>query len=221
LGSFANLTDVKGLCRYQDQLLRYAIITLEGEYMKTQTLFRLGALATLFTALGYLIGEAMYLFGNVQTIFFAWYFIIVSVIQVFAYFALYAAQVKRNDIVLFIGFVISIVGLLYSFMDSERRLAWRTGVITDAQLEQAAQITSLAILNLVGNASIILGWILFGIGVIRSDVLPRGAGILMILAGVAMFVRDFFIFEYFFALLSTAAYGWLGWSLWKNSSEAT
>lgn len=30
--------------------------------------------------------------------------------------------------------------------------------------------------------------------------------------------RDFFIFEYFFAALSTAAYGWLGWWLWTNPS---
>lgn len=80
--------------------------------MRTETLLRCGALATFVTALGYFIGEAMYLFGNVQTIFFAWYFVIVSVFQVFAYIALYAAQVKRKDTVLFIGFIISIVGLL-------------------------------------------------------------------------------------------------------------
>lgn len=188
--------------------------------MRKQTLYRLGALATLLTAVGYLAGEAMYLFGNVETIFFAWYFVIVSVFQVFAYIALYAAQVERHDIVLFIGFVLSIIGLLYSFMDSERRLAWRMGVLTDAQVEQMTQITSFMILNVVGNASIMLGWVLFGFGVIRSGIFPRWAGILMILAGVVMFVRDLFFFEYFFAVLSSVAYGWLGWALWNNSSEA-
>lgn len=187
--------------------------------MKTQTLFSLGAIATLITALGYLVGEAMYLFGNVQTLFFAWYFVIISVFQVFAYIALYAAQAKRGDIILFIGFVLSILGLLYSFMDSERRLAWRAGLITDAQLEQAGQITSFAVLNIVGNASIILGWIIFGLGVTRSGIFPRWAGILMILAGIFMVVRDFFIFEYFFAVLSSLAYGWLGWVLWKKAQE--
>jgi hypothetical protein len=186
--------------------------------LKTQTLFRLGALATLLTAIGYGVGEALYLFGNVETVFFAWYFVIVSVFQVFAYIALYAAQVKRGDIFLFIGFVLSIIGLLYSFMDSERRLAWRTGVLTDAQLELAGQITSFVVLNLVGNVSIILGWVVFGFGVIRSGIFPRWAGILMMLTGVAMVVRDLFIFEYFFAALSTAAYGWLGWALWTNPS---
>ena len=187
--------------------------------MKTQTLFRLGAIATLITALGYLVGEAMYLFGNVQTLFFAWYFTIISVFQVFAYIALYAVQAKRGDIVLFLGFVLSILGLLYSFMDSERRLAWRTGLITDAQLAQAAQIASFAVLNIIGNAAIVLGWIVFGLGVIRSDIFPRLAGILMILAGVFMVIRDLFIFEYFFAVLSSLAYGWLGWSLWNKAQE--
>jgi hypothetical protein len=189
--------------------------------MKTQTLFRLGAIATILTAVGYLIGEAMYLFGNVQILFFAWYFVIISVFQVFAYIALYAAQVKRGDIVLFIGFVLSILGLLYSFMDSERRLAWRTGLINDAQLAQAAQITSFAILNVIGNVSIILGWVVFGVGVIRAGIFPRWAGIFMILAGVFMVVRDLFIFEYFFAVFSSLAYGWLGWSLWNKAKEVT
>jgi hypothetical protein len=188
--------------------------------MKTEVLFRLGAIATFVTALGYFIGEAMYLFGNVQTLFFAWYFVIVSVFQVFAYFALYSAQAKRGDTILFIGFVLSIIGLLYSFMNSEGRLAAQTGLISEAQLAQAAQITSFTVLDRIGNISIILGWIIFGFGVIRADVFPRWAGMLMILAGVVMFVRDYFIFEYLFAVLSTAAYGWLGWSLWTNSGEA-
>ncbi len=187
--------------------------------MKTQTLFRLGAIATLITAFGYLVGEAMYIFGNVQTLFFAWYFVVVSVFQVFAYIALYAAQAKRGDIILFVGFVLSILGLLYSFMDSERRLAWRTGLITDAQLAQAAQIHSFAVLNVTGNVSIILGWIVFGVGVIRSGIFPRWAGILMILAGLFMVIRDFFIFEYFFAIFSSLVYGWLGWALWIKAQE--
>ena len=189
--------------------------------MNTQTLFRFGAIATLLTAFGYFVGEAMYLFGNVQTLFFAWYFIIVSVFQVFAYIALYAVQAKRSDIILFIGFVLSILGLLYSFMDSERRLALRTGLVTQEQLLKGSEISSLAFLQTAGNVFIILGWIVFGIGVIRSGIFPRWAGILMILAGVFMVVRDFFIFEYFFAVLSSLAYGWLGWSLWNKAKEIT
>jgi hypothetical protein len=189
--------------------------------MQTQTLFRLGALATLITSIGYLVGEALYLFGNVQTLFFAWYFVIVSVFQVFAYIALYTAQAKRGDIILLIGFVLSILGLLYSFMDSERRLALRTGLITEAQLAQAAQITSFTILNMIGNFSIVLGWIVFGMGVIRSGIFPRWAGIWMILAGVFMVIRDFFIFEYFFAIFSVLAYGWLGWAFWNTTQAVT
>ena len=187
--------------------------------MSTQTLFRLGAVAALLTAIGYFAGEAMYLFGNVQTLFFAWYFIIVSVFQVFAYVALYAAQAKRGDIVLFIGFVLSILGLLYSFMDSERRLALRAGLVTQELISKGGDIGSLAFLQTAGNVFIILGWIVFGVGVMRSGFFPRWAGILMILAGVFMVIRDFFIFEYFFAIFSSAAYGWLGWSLWEKASE--
>ena len=188
--------------------------------MKTQTLFRLGALATLLTALGYAIGEAMYLFGNVLTLFFAWYVVFVYVFQAFAYIALYGAQAKRGDVVLFIGFVISILATLYTFMDTERRLALRTGLITQAQLEQAQQISSFAILSVVGNILIALGWIVFGYGVIRTGMFPRALGIVMMLTGVAIVIRDVsLVFEYAFAILSVTAYGWLGWSLWKHADE--
>ena len=188
--------------------------------MKIQTLFRLGALSTLLTALGYAIGEAMYLFGNVETLFFAWYVVIVYVFQAFAYIALYGAQVKQGDLVLFIGFVISMIATLYTFMDTERRLAWRTGLITEAQMEQAQQIISFAILLAIGNIAIVLGWIIFGFGVIRTGLFPRAIGIIMMLTGVALVVRDvFLIFEYLFAILSVTAYGWLGWALWKHADE--
>ena len=188
--------------------------------MKIQTLFRLGALATLLTALGYAIGEAMYLFGNVETLFFAWYVVIVYVFQAFAYIALYGAQVKQGDLVLFIGFVISMIATLYTFMDTERRLAWRTGLITEAQMEQAQQISSFAILLAIGNIAIVLGWIIFGFGVIRTGLFPRAIGIIMMLAGVAIVVRDVsLVFEYLFAILSVTAYGWLGWALWKHADE--
>ena len=188
--------------------------------MKIQTLFRLGALATLLTALGYAIGEAMYLFGNVETLFFAWYVVIVYVFQAFAYIALYCAQVKRGDLVLFIGFVISIIATLYTFMDTERRLAWRTGLITEAQMEQAQQISSFAVLLAIGNIAIVLGWIIFGFGVIRTGLFPRALGIIMMLTGVAFVVRDVsLVFEYLFAILSVTAYGWLGWALWKHADE--
>ena len=188
--------------------------------MKIQTLFRLGALATLLTALGYAIGEAMYLFGNVETLFFAWYVVFVYVFQAFAYIALYGAQVKRGDVVLFVGFVLSMIATMYTFMDTERRLAWRTGLITEAQLEQAQQISSFVILLTVGNILIVLGWIIFGYGIIRTGMFPRPIGILMMLTGVAMVVRDTaIVFEYLFAILSVTSYSWLGWSLWKHANK--
>ena len=188
--------------------------------MKTQTLFRLGAIATILTAIGYFVGEAIYIFADAKTLFFAWFFIIVSVFQVFAYFALYAAQAKRGEIFLFIGFILSMINLLQAFMDSERRLAVRTDLVSEAQLAQALNISSFAVLQLVGYFSLVLGWILFGVGVIRTGIFPRGAGVLMILTGITLMIRDYFFpFEYIFALLSSAAYGWLGWALWNKPQD--
>jgi len=112
------------------------------------------------------------------------------------------------------------IATLYTFMDTERRLAWRTGLITEAQMEQAQQISSFAILLAIGNISIVLGWIIFGFGVIRTGLFPRALGMIMMLTGVAFVVRDVsLVFEYLFAILSVTAYGWLGWALWKHADE--
>ena len=187
--------------------------------MKTQTLFRLGALAAILTAVGFGVGESIYLFGDVETVFFAWIFIIVSVFQVFAVISLYVAQAKRGEIFTFIGFVLSIIGLLLNFMDSERRMALRTGLATQVLLEQAQSITSFLVLNAVMYWSTILGYIIFGFGTFRAGVFPRWTGILFLLVGVVLIFRDITGVEYIFAVLSVIAWGSLGWFLWKNPTS--
>jgi len=186
--------------------------------MKIQTVFRLGALAAMVTALGILVGDTIYLFGAAKTLFFAWYYIIVTVIEVFALFALYAAQAKRGDIFTFVGFGLLTIGLLFFLINSAGRLGLRTGLVTQEQLDQTQQITSWIVLAAIANWSFILGTILFGFGTFRTAIFPRWAGILFLLAGVAFIFSSMDLFEYTFAILSFAAWGWMGWALWRSPS---
>jgi hypothetical protein len=186
--------------------------------MKIQTVFRLGALAAIVTALGILVGDTIYFFGAAKTLFFAWYYIIVTVFEVFAIFALYAVQAKHGDIFTFVGFVLLIIGLLFFLINSAGRMGLRTGLVTQEQLEQTQQITSWIVLAAIANWSFILGTILFGFGTFRTAIFPRWAGMIFLLAGVAFVFSAMDLFEYIFAILSFAAWGWMGWALWSSPS---
>jgi small-conductance mechanosensitive channel len=78
--------------------------------MKQQTLYRLGALATLLTALGVTAGNLMYFFGRADTVFYIWYAFVVYFLWVFAYMALFAAQAKQGNLFVFLGFVLLVIG---------------------------------------------------------------------------------------------------------------
>lgn len=168
------------------------------------------------TALGLTIGELIYFFGAADTVFFAWLFIIVAVFQVFAVIALYVAQAKRGDIFTFIGFVLLIIGLLFSLINSAGQMAITTGLLTEVQLDPTQQISSFVALGKIDDWAFISGAILFGYGTFRTGIFPRWAGILLLLLGVASIFRDITVVEYIWAALSLAAWGWLGWALWAN-----
>ncbi len=80
---------------------------------------------------------------------------------------------------------------------------------------------ALAALPTVGAALYVVGAILLGIVVIRSRVLARGAGILLIAAAVATPIAGVLLphaLERMAAVPMGAALVWLGVSLWVNSS---
>ncbi len=187
--------------------------------MTTRTLFRLGALATLVTALGIAVGEFLYLFGDVQTIFFAWFFIVVTVFQVFAAIALYTAQAQRGNMFTFLGFVLLIIGLIFYLMNFTGDIGVVTGLLTQAQLDRAGQIMSFVVLGTIANWSLNVGLMVFGYGTLRARVFPHQAGALLLVAGVIIFFRDITGVEYLFAVLSVVAWGWFGLALWKHASS--
>ncbi len=188
--------------------------------MTTQTLFRLGALATMMTALMLAVGNLMYFSGAATTVAFVWVSIIEAMIQVFAVIAVYVAQARRGGVVTFLGFVITIIGLLFYLINSAGRMAFALDVLTQAQLEQAQQLASLAVLDPIATWAIAVGTVLFGFGISRAGVFPRWAGILLLLVGV-MTIFDLTAIEYIWAMLSVIAWGWLGWALWASPTAAS
>ncbi len=153
---------------------------------------------------------------SVDTLNYQWFSIAVAVLQVFAVIALFTAQAERGNIFTFIGFVLLILGLIFYPMDSMGELGIMTGAGLQEHLDQVGPVTSFVVIGAVGYWAYNLGLIIFGYGTFRAGVFPQWAGILLLLAGVTIFFRDMPGVEYIFAILAVAAWGWLGWALWKN-----
>lgn len=75
--------------------------------MTTHSLFRLGALATLTTALLLTVGKLMYFAGASSTLAFVWISIVEAMVRVFVLIVAYAAQTRRGGAVSLLGFVIT------------------------------------------------------------------------------------------------------------------
>jgi hypothetical protein len=186
--------------------------------MNMRTLFRLGALATLTTALLLLMGNLMYFAGLADSPGFVWVSIIQAMVQVFVITAVYAAQSRRGGAIALLGYTILMVGLLFYLVYSEGRLALAVGFISQAQADQLPQSPALALLEPLATWATALGTLLFGIGTFRAGVFPRWAGLMLMVVGVTT-LTEIRAIEYLWTALSVIAWAWIGWSLWLSQAS--
>ena len=187
--------------------------------MKIQTIIRLGAIVTMVTAIGFTFGEFIYFFGAADTVFFSWVFITVVMLQVFAIMALYAVQVKRGNLFTLIGFVLLIINFILALMNHMGDLGVVTGLLSQAQLEKAGEISIFVVLGAVRDWTWPLGFVILGFGTFRAGVFSRWSGVLLALLGVTILFRDFWIIEYIFAALSFATWAWFGLAVWNKAGN--
>ena len=182
--------------------------------MKTQTLFRLGALATILTALGVTAANLMYFLGRVDTVFYIWFAYTVYILWVLAYFTLFTAQAKRNSIFVFIGFILLTIGTIFAIVQNTGEGMVVSGFLTEAQIA-AAKNASVNAVNLISLWTTVIGSIFFGYGTFRAGIFPRMAGILMIVLGVLWIFNDNPIAFPIYAVLLSITWGLFGWSMWN------
>lgn len=191
--------------------------------MKTETLIRLGGLATMIHALGAaLLSLSFFLLGETSlTTLRVWLVFMVEILLIFGVYALYAVQAKRSGVLGLIGFILIIVGLLFGFAEEAQEMVFTTGIMNQEQVIQAQQVPSIATIGLLNSVMWIMGAIVFGYATFRTGTLPLGAGILLMLVGVTtIFTGLGVIFQYLFVVISLTAWCWLGWALWTKPSIA-
>jgi hypothetical protein len=179
--------------------------------MNTQNLYRLGALATILTAAGLTVGNLIYFFGSVETVFYSWFAYAVFSLWIFAYFSIFAVQAKRINIFLLIGLILLVIGKIFDIVQNTVELGAISGAVSNTLL---GPIGSFIAVNFIAFWTFPIGTMLFGFGTFRAGIFPQWVGILMMVLGVTgiFFWDSAFIIV---AIIQSVLWGALGWTFWK------
>ena len=186
--------------------------------MKTTSLFRLGGIAVLLSAILAAIGNLMYFLSgqpDAPTTAGLWIAIFGDVFLVFGLGALFARQAQRGGVLGLVGYVLLVLALLY-FVGSEAvGLGVAAGAISN---EQTAQVPAYSLANSIFPWFWTAGLILFGISIYRAQVFPRYAGALLVLTALVQQLTGPLAFTRpIFAVLAVTSWVWLGWELYSKA----
>jgi hypothetical protein len=137
---------------------------------------------------------------------------------VFALVALWAVQAERSGSLGAVGMVLSVVGTTLNCAAVLAEIAGASGAEVEAVVGQGVS----GAITLLGGLAFLVGLILFGTATMRAGVLPRWAGLLLILGDLVFAVGTFagsvaLIVEVLGALITCAAFVWLGFALLSAS----
>jgi hypothetical protein len=185
--------------------------------MKTTTLFQLGGLATLLAAILYATSSLIYFVSGQPagpTALGLWLNFFGDTLLLLGLGALFARQAQRGGVPALAGYVLMVLGTVFYIGNYAVALGIAAGAFTDAQIAQVPAYTrALAIMPWIWDA----GLILFGISIYRAQVLPKYAGLLLVLIP---FVQELGgvvgLFNPIFAILSAGTWAWLGLALLRE-----
>ena len=186
--------------------------------MKTTSLFQLGGIAVLLSAILTGIGNLIYFLSgqpDQQTTLLIWRGIFAGALMVLGLGALFARQAQWSGILGLVGYVLLVCSNIFFVGSDAVDLGVSAGVISD---EQIAQVPSYLLSSSIMSWVWVAGLIAFGISIYRAQVFPKYAGVLLILVGLLelltgplAFTRPIYAACYF------VAWAWLGWKLYSNA----
>ena len=186
--------------------------------MKTTSLFRIGGIAVLLSAILTGIGNLIYFLSRQPDQLsapFLWRGIFAGALMVLGLGALFARQSQRGGVLGLVGYVLLVCATIFFVVSDAIALAVTAGAISEAQI---AQVPSYVLSDSIFPWIWVAGLLAFGISIYRAQVFPKYAGMLLLLVGVIQpltgplaFARPMYAVCYF------AAWAWLGWELYSNA----
>jgi hypothetical protein len=186
--------------------------------MKTTTLFQLGGIAVLLSAILTGIGRLIYFLSGQpdQPITLdLWRGIFAGALMVLGLGAVFARQSQRGGLLGLVGYILLVCATIFFIGSDAVGLGIAAGVISD---EQIAQVPSYTLADSILPGIWVAGLIAFGISIYRAQVFPKYAGMLLVLlallqplTGPLAFTRPIYVVCYF------VAWAWLGWKLYSDA----
>ena len=186
--------------------------------MKTTSLFQLGGIAILLSAILTGLGNLIYLLSGQpdQPITLdIWRGIFSGAFFVLGFGALFVRQSQRSGILGLIGYIFIMLAQMYFFGSDAVNLAAAAGAISR---EQILRVPSYALVDTVLPWIWASGLLFFGISIFRAKVASQYSGVLLVLVGLIQpltgplaFTRPIYAIFYF------VAWAWLGWDLYSKA----
>ncbi len=187
--------------------------------MKSTSVFQLGGAAILIAAILYAIANLAYFLGGQPdgpTTLGLWLSFVGDTLLVLGLGAVFARQLNRAGTLGLVGYVLLFVATMFFIGTYAVGLGVAAGAISN---EQIARVSAYTVANSVAPWLWFAGLIVFGVSIYRAQVLPKYAGILLILLALVQQLTGPLAFTRpIFAILSSVAFGWLGWALRTNRS---
>ena len=144
--------------------------------------------------------------------------------QVLGLFGLYARQVEETGVLGLIGFMLvfittaSFTGLIYFEGFIQPVLAVEAPEFVEGMLAGEISLGALDVVMPPTGLLFILGWLLFGIGIIRAGILPRWAAVLALIGAVPLGIPP--LLPLIIVKIGGVVFGlglvWLGYALWSE-----
>lgn len=186
--------------------------------MKPTSLFQLGGLAVLLSAILTGIGSLIYFLSgqpDLEPMPLIWRGIFAGALFILGLGALFARQSQRGGILGLIGYILLVCATIFFVVSDAITLGVSAGVISN---DQIAQVPSYALADSILPWIWVAGLIVFGISIYRAQVFPKYAGVLLLLVGLLQpltgplaFTRPIYAVCYFIA------WAWLGWALYSKA----
>jgi hypothetical protein len=186
--------------------------------MKTTSLFQLGGIVVLLSAILTGLGRLIYFLSGQPDLPFTpdlWRGIFAGTLMVLGLGALFARQSQQGGVLGLIGYSLLVCATIFFIGSDAVDLGVAAGVISYEQIAQVPSYTlSISIMPWVWIA----GLLAFGLSIYRAQVFSKFAGVLLLLVAIVQpltgplaFTRPVYAVCYF------VAWAWLGWELYSHA----
>ena len=186
--------------------------------MKTRSLFQLGGITVLLSAILTGIGNLIYFLSGQPDLLTTpdlWRGIFAGALMVLGLGALFARQSQRGGILGLVGYVFLALASIYFVASDAVGLGVAAGVISN---EQIVQVPAYALADSILPWIWVAGLIAFGISIYRAQVFPKYAGVLLLLVGLVQpLTGPLAVTRLMYAACYFVAWAWLGWTLYSKA----